>query len=154
MSRIPSSNIQPDHEFGPECPNYPHGCLICLAKIPSADECEFGCMPMDHGEDTDDEPTQDLAIRNIVTPHDIMEFVETPYRYKIPELTEAEQIEAARHYLETKYGAKVSPNWHIEMKLPYPTPEPEVVERQLGVYDKMIRRDPDGPDPLVQEPKD
>lgn len=157
-----------------------------MCRIPSFSDdpefnCEFGCMPMDHGEEPKgawqcgnghmfryepppesppwcskidcrsmnfiwiiknditgrdwlpdqhgEEPTLPMPIRRIITPGGgFMEITPTPaYIREVPELDPDEQLEAALRYIQNKYAG--------------------------GIYDKMIRRETGGSDPLVQEPK-
>ena len=53
-------------------------------------------------------------------------------------ITPEEQRLAMQHYIEKNYGFNLT------------NAQAKITEH---VYDKMIRRNPDGPNPLVQEPK-
>lgn len=85
MSHIPSSN-------DPRRKIYMHTTERTSEDIIQDIDCEYGCMPMDHGAGVE------------------------------------EQQEAAMRYIQDTYGVG-------------------------GIYDKMVHRNQDGSDPLVQEPK-
>jgi hypothetical protein len=117
------------------------------------DYCEFGCMPMDHGEEPDLSKGiwQDIPIE----PPDY-----DKARAALEAMSPEEQVEAAIRYAKFKYGK----NWaHM------PPPSYDEIARMAmeywrsisadpsdtgttGIYDQMISRNTDGSDPLVPEP--
>jgi hypothetical protein len=79
--------------------------------------------------DPDDEPTEDFEVRYIGDgEHGFIGIIQTKFR--APEerdIPVEEQQAAAYRYIQARYAG--------------------------GIYDKMVHRETDGPDPLVQEPK-
>jgi hypothetical protein len=57
--------------------------------------------------------------------------------------------DAAMHYIDSKYGKHVT--MAVERKLDQHIPA-DIVKQQAAAYDKMVHRNADGSDPLVQEP--
>ena len=75
-------------------------------------------------------------------------------RRKLAEVTPEEQLEAAQHYMKEMYSAKMRERM-ITGEITPVEAQAEVIENiTSGIYDKMISRETDGSDPLVQEPKE
>lgn len=92
---------------------------------------------------SDDEPTEDFDIRHIVTKDGaFMELIQT--KFKAPEerdIPVEEQQTAAYRYMLARYtDGEFTPT----------EAQAKVIEH---IYNKMVSRETDGPDPLVQEPK-
>lgn len=122
-------------------------------------------------DEPDDEPTEDFTIRRTISADgSIIEWLPHRPMPHIPvELTPEEQREAAQRYIEARYGDSMKLLHHSTMPQPEEPPPYADIQKKIlsgeislteaqqqiikGVYDKMVGRNPDGSDPLVQEPK-
>ncbi len=98
-----SSQLRPDHEFGPECPNYPYGCLTCLAKTPDLE-------PPDEEPPTVDDPDEE-RITYIATENGFWQILPPQPLPDPVELTDEERREATQRYIEARYGKVIRGNY-------------------------------------------
>ena len=96
MDELDTSGVTEEYQNEPDGPEY----------------CEFGCMPMDHGEEppTVDDPDEE-RIESLITPHGMWQML-PPLPVPEPrELSDEERLEAARRYIERKYSKVMRGNY-------------------------------------------
>lgn len=100
-------------------------------------ECEYGCMPMDHGIGLGPDEK-----RGIPTEHGTIELIVAGPMPPPQDLTEEEKLEFLNEYLE-----RVPDPWVVGRVYVDPSDK-----GATGVYNQMVHRNTEGPDPLVPEP--
>lgn len=101
------------------------------------------------------------TIESVLKPHGLMQVLPPGPLPEPRELSPEEQQKAAFRYMQAKYADQAD-MYQVEWKLP--TPSGDEVRDQAAAYDTaihqqiekhytdMVHRNPDGPDPLVDEP--
>lgn len=130
------------------------------------DDCEFGCMPMDHGEEPEPDMSRGMYQEMPMGPVDYGKL-----RERIAEMPIGEQIAATQRYIESRYVKAIGPNEPppapagpaaycvrcarsgVGVCDDYPDCPAGRREQEQRNYTDMIRRATDGSDPLVPEPK-
>ena len=120
---------------------------------------------MCHTPSSDDEPTEDLEIIYIGdSEHGFIGMIQTKFHAPEERDIPAEERQAASYrYMMERFGFTSPTEWQervIANIIEQYRADPEAFERERlnqrtttgGTYDAHIHRNPDGPDPLVEEP--
>jgi len=119
-------------------------------------------MPEEEPPTEDDSEAEEERIESVIISNGIWQTLPPPPMPKPRPLSPDEQREAAQRYIQTKYTDQAT-MYQIEPKMPTRRSDDKVIDQAAAYgteihqqiekhYTDMVHRNPDGSDPLVEEP--